>query len=244
MRVERGSVPPAAIIEIEAVRDAVERWETARDQAKSADRQYAELQRGTGRARAEARDAEELAATIEQGEPAPEPRFVREFETALATARREQQARILVEHASWEGVQGAFAAHGDELTEKATKNFETARRGYLRALKALQDAHAKLELTKGLKTFAAGSDGVYRPGGAFLSVSEVTVPLPDADTGGVRVAGVLAALELCGTDRPLYPAGVNPDVLRNEHGHVPPHLQGRAHPISPPEGPATVRVPG
>ena len=236
MRVERGLLPPSATIEVAAIAAAVERWETARDRAQTADRQYSELQRGNGQAQAEARDAEQLAGSIERGEPAPEPRFAQEFEAALATAKREALARVLVERASWEGVALAFREHGDELAEKAAKSFEQARARYLRAVKAVQTAHSALESAKGMKVFTAAGDGVYRPG-AFLDVSEVPLPPPDADSGGTRVAAVLTALELCGSDRPLRPI-TNPDMLRTdlppEQRHTLPWAQGRVRQLVPP----------
>jgi hypothetical protein len=216
----------------------VSAWEAARDEAKAADRRYAEMQRGGARGQAEARDVQLLADAIRDDKAAPEPHFAAEFEATLATAKREQQARVLVERARWEAVAAAFEKHGTELSERAGRAFETARKGCLRALSTLQQAHAKLETSKGLQAFATASvDGVYRPG-AFLSTAEVPLPPPDPDSGGTRVTAVLTALELCGSDRPLHPPGVNPDALRSEHGHVPPHLQGRTRSVVPAGGPA------
>ena len=241
MRVERGLLPPSSTIEIEALSAAVARWETARDQAKAADRQYAELQRGNARAQAEARDAEQLAGSIERDEPAPEPRFVREFETALATAKREQQARILVERASWDAVQAAFREHGDELARRAARDFEQARAKWVRWVKGGESRYAELERTKGLLEFATSTDGVYRPGGAYYTIAEVQLPPVNPDSGGTSTLGVLAGLEMCGQSWPLHPEGVNPDALRDlppSERHIPPHLQGRMRAVVPAGGPA------
>lgn len=250
MRVERASTPPAATIEIEAIREPVERWEAARDTAKAADRELAELERGRGRLQAEQQDAAELAATIRNGKPAPQPHHVAEFDARLATAKREAAARVIVEQSAWSEVEASFREHGDKLTERAAKSFETARRAYLRALKTLQEAHTGLQQTKAMCVFTTASDAAYRPGGGFLSVAEVPLPPPDPDSGGTRVDAVLAALEVVGSDRPLHPPGVNPAAVRPDGGQTPPQRhrplgeQGRSAPFAPSAGPGAVRVPG
>ena len=248
LRVEPGFLPPASIIEQAEIRRAIEAWERATADARLADRELVRLERGSGRMQAAASDAQELAATIEQGKAAPKPKHVEAFEQQLADARRAGDATKIVAERRWRDIVEAFEQHGDELIRLVNDAFERSRTAYVQAVDAAEAAHGKVAELRGLKAFVADdTDARYRHGMAFLSVGEIPLPPLSVDSGALPVSSVFSLLKECGAPPP--PVITNPAVARLDGGqtpprHVPPGRQGVASAIAPSGGPATFRVPG
>jgi hypothetical protein len=237
VRVDRQNLPPSDLLD-DQTRGVVSKWREAAELAKSADRRLVAMERGSGRAQAAQRDAEALAASIQADEPPPAPKFVREFENELETARRERAARALVESALWADLEAQFADRDGRIAE-AAKALEQKRSRWIKAVRAAAAAHAELETAHSMWVFER--TGVFRAGGAYIETSEITLPPMDADTGGLPVSRVLAALEATGQFRSPHPPGSLPAVLGRdlEPGeHTPLWAQGRISPIVPATGPA------
>ena len=244
---ERGAVPPSTAVEQPQIKQALAGWEEARAAAREADRTLVRLERGSGRVQADARDAQELADALQDGKTGPKAaKHIQEFERALSEAQRAARATAVVEERRWADTQAALAAHIDELRQHTDQEFERRRGAYVAAVDAVEQAHARMAELIAMRTFLAKDGwgaGAYHAAGWAATI---TAPAPNAlDDSQVAVADVLSELrDVGGPPRPRE--GLNPDALRNEHGHLAPWQQGRVRQIGVPGQTAAppVRIPG
>lgn len=240
---ERGAQPPSTAVEQPQIKAALAGWEQAAEQAKLADREQVKLARGTEGIQAQRRDAEDLAAAIEQGKPAPKPKHVAQFEQLREATERRARATALVEERRWADVQSAFVEHADELREATERQFERARAAFLAALDDAEHKHEELVATLAWGTFFATegtSHGMYRA----QTTTAVAAPSRHVlDDGLVMTGELFERLRSIGAPPPPLPEGLNPqayaakgeDVTRPlQPRHLPLHEQGRARAIGVP----------
>ena len=240
---QRGAQPPASAVAQPQIRAALEQFEAAAAAAKAADREAVRLER-TGRAQAEALDAEELARALEDKTARkPPPRHAVAYEKKLSDARRTAAASKLLEARRWQGVTEAFAQHGSELQAATEREAERRRRVYLEVLDSFQTALDAVAEMGSWRTFFADRDvmgaGMWRAtSGASVAIMR---PPPHSLADHLAlVSDVVEELRLVGIERPK--PVTNPAQARPDGGQTPFHRplsqQGVSAAVVPAGGPA------
>jgi hypothetical protein len=106
------SLPPAALIECEPIRSAMENYAEARDAALAAKRQLIELERG--RAAAERQDAQIVADALERVGRPPQPSGLAEHDAKTAAARLKPQACAIREQRALAEFEQSMEVNGAE----------------------------------------------------------------------------------------------------------------------------------
>lgn len=157
----RLQLPPTDLIPVKALRDAVERYESAHRASNVAAQQVVQV--GKERTAAEDADRKLYADAIEAGKSDPGCPNVDAHEQKLADASRYADAQAEVRARAQAALLKAFEEHGDELEAKITETLDEARADLLAAVDALEAKKNALAIAKSLDAWASGRSRRFNP---------------------------------------------------------------------------------
>jgi len=164
-------LPPADLVPVEAIREAIAAFEASVTTYREADAAVVKLDRE--RAKAEQADREAYAAALRKGRKDPGQANVEAFEEQLSAATRHRDARRLIAEQDLAALQAALDEHEDELTSAVDAARRRALDAWTERLDALADAKADLLGAMSLARFvASGKYQAPTPAAGVVRVGE------------------------------------------------------------------------
>lgn len=162
----RPSLPPAEVVEVKAIRNAIEAYNAARHAAHVADREATALEQAHPQAVEKDRHLYAAAITKDKGDPGTPNTDAHDEQ--LNAARRHAAARKLVEEQAFDALRKAFDQHGPEWGDVAEQRLDTTRHEYDEAIDMLAEKHAALAQAESVAAFALGNSRRFseRSGGS------------------------------------------------------------------------------